>query len=173
MPHQLCQLAGISPDELAEERHHAKARLVMDALIAKARLHLADALSYCTTLPRSQYRIRLFCLTPLYFAIRTLALAERDPRLLDAAHKVKITRGEVYRTISMTYLVAANNHLVRAYYRQLAAKGGSRGASLPCGCRLRRPFRRGRAGRTRSAHRRGPRALESGAPRRVPFNPCG
>ncbi len=126
VPRQLCQLAGISPEDLADERHRAQARTVMDALIAKARLHLGDALAYCTALPRSQYRIRLFCLTPLYFAIRTLALAERDQRLLDPAHKVKITRGEVYRTISMTYLVAANNHLVRAYYRQLAAKGGRR-----------------------------------------------
>jgi len=49
-------------------------------------------------------------------------LASRDHHLLDPRHKVKITRGEVYRTISMTYLVAPSNHLVRAYYRQLASK---------------------------------------------------
>jgi farnesyl-diphosphate farnesyltransferase len=132
VPRQLCQLAGISPEDLSDPRHGLEAQTVMNALIAKARIHLADALRYCTTLPRSQYRIRLFCLTPLYFAIRTLVLAERDPRLLDPAHKVKITRGEVYRTISMTYLVAPNNHLVRAYFRQLAAKGrpGSRKPSI-------------------------------------------
>jgi hypothetical protein len=41
---------------------------------------------------------------------------------LDPDHKVKITRGEVWRTICMAHLFAANNHLVRAYYRQLAAK---------------------------------------------------
>jgi farnesyl-diphosphate farnesyltransferase len=132
VPRQLCQLAGIAPEDLADSQHRLEAQMVMNALIAKARIHLADALRYCTTLPRSQYRIRLFCLTPLYFAIRTLVLAERDPRLLDPAHKVKITRGEVYRTISMTYLVAPNNHLVRAYFRQLAAKGrpGSRRQSI-------------------------------------------
>jgi len=123
VPRQLCHLAGISPEDLNDAQHRAQAQVVMNALIAKARIHLKDALQYCTALPRSQYRIRLFCLTPLYFAIRTLVLAERDPRLLDPSHKVKITRGEVYRTISMTYLVAGNNHLVRAYFRQLAAKG--------------------------------------------------
>ncbi len=122
VPRQLCQLAGISPEDLAEPARRREAAMVMNALIAKARIHLSDALAYCTTLPRSQYRIRLFCLTPLYFAIRTLVLAERDPRLLDPSHKVKITRGEVYRTICMAYMLAPNNHLVRAYYRQLAAK---------------------------------------------------
>ena len=96
--------------------------MVMNALIAKARIHLSDALAYCTALPRSQYRIRLFCLTPLYFAIRTLALAERDPRLLDPGHKVKITRGEVYRTICAAYVVAPSNHLAATYFRQLVGK---------------------------------------------------
>jgi farnesyl-diphosphate farnesyltransferase len=122
VPRQLCLLAGIGPEQLSDPARRREAQVVMNALIAKARIHLSDALAYCTALPRSQYRIRLFCLTPLYFAIRTLALAERDPRLLEPGHKVKITRGEVYRTICMAYLLAPNNHLVRAYYRQLAAK---------------------------------------------------
>jgi farnesyl-diphosphate farnesyltransferase len=122
VPRQLCHLAGIAPEELlAPDRQH-QARLVMDLLIAKAKKHLMDALDYCTSLPRSAYRIRLFCLTPLFFAARTLYRAERDPRLLDPGHKVKITRGEVHRIICFTYLLAPNNHLVRAYYRQLAGK---------------------------------------------------
>ena len=122
VPHQLCHLSGIAPEQLADPIHAAAAQRVMEALIAKARGHLADALDYCCALPRSQYRLRLFCLTPLYFAVRTLALAERDPRLLDPNHKIKITRGEVHRTICMTYVVAPSNHLVRTYYRQLIGK---------------------------------------------------
>lgn len=120
VPRQLCTLAGITPEDLTDPARRAQAAQVMAELIAKAKRHLDDALSYCIALPRSQYRIRLFCLTPLYFAIRTLRLAAMDPRLLDAGHKVKITRAEVYRTIRMSFLVAPNNHLVRAYYRALA-----------------------------------------------------
>ncbi|HYE03881.1 MAG TPA: phytoene/squalene synthase family protein [Planctomycetota bacterium] len=125
VPQQLCQLAGITPDDLCDPAHAERARAVMTQLIAKARAHLDDALAYCLALPRSQYRIRLFCLTPLYFAVRTLRLAAGDPRLLDPGHKVKITRPEVYRTIRMTFLVAPNNHLVRWYYRALAGPGPS------------------------------------------------
>ncbi len=122
IPRQLCHLAGIAPEELLAPNCQHQARLVMDLLITKAKGHLMDALDYCTTLPRSAYRIRLFCLTPLFFAARTLYRAERDARLLDPGHKVKITRGEVHRIICFTYLLAPNNHLVRAYYRQLAGK---------------------------------------------------
>ncbi len=122
VPTQLCQLAGVAPEDLLDPANARQARVVMDALIAKAKGHLNDALAYCTALPRSQYRLRLFCLTPLYFAVRTLALAERDPRLLDPGHKVKITRGEVYRTLCAAYVVAPSNHLVRTYYRQLVGK---------------------------------------------------
>ncbi len=119
VPRALCEVHGVPVERLLDPRHQAAARLVMRVLTGKARRHLDEALAYCTTLPRHAYRTRLFCLAPLFFAVRTLALAERDERLLDPAHKVKITRGEVYRTLCMGYLLAPSNHLVRAYYRRL------------------------------------------------------
>jgi farnesyl-diphosphate farnesyltransferase len=120
VPRQLCQVAGIRPEDLQDERHRGEARRVMVALIDKAKGHLSDALAYSITVPRRLYGVRLFCLTSLFFAVRTLRLAERDARLLDPDHKVKITRAEVYRTVTATRLVAPSNLLVRAYFRVLA-----------------------------------------------------
>jgi farnesyl-diphosphate farnesyltransferase len=120
VPQELCQLAGVTPETLHDARHHESARQVMHLLIEKAKGYLLDALEYSTTLGHSQYRVRLFCLTSLYFAARTLRLAERDDRLLDPTHKVKITRGEVARTLLTTRLVAPSNQLVRWYFRRLA-----------------------------------------------------
>ena len=110
-------------EDLQDERFSEAGRRVMLLLIDKAKGHLDDALEYAATLPRAEYGIRLFCLTSLYFAVRTLRLAERDRRLLDPHHKVKITRGQVYRTIAATRLVAPSNLLVRAYFRRLAGAG--------------------------------------------------
>lgn len=120
VPRQLCQLAGIRPEDLQDERHRGEAQRVMVTLIEKAKRHLSDALAYSTTVPRRLYGVRLFCLTSLFFAVRTLRLAERDERLLDPDHKVKITRAEVYRTVTAARLVAPSNLLVRAYFRLLA-----------------------------------------------------
>ncbi len=126
VPRELCQLAGITPDELHDGRHAAAAARVMHLLIAKAKSHLLDALEYSTALPRRQYGIRLFCLTSLYFAVQTLHLAERDDRLLDPQHKVKITRPEVVRTIATSRIVAPSNAAVRWYFRRLAGAAWDR-----------------------------------------------
>jgi farnesyl-diphosphate farnesyltransferase len=119
VPRELCQLAGIRPEDLHNPDRRGESRQVMNALITKAQSHLVDALDYCTALPRGEYRIRLFCLTSLYFAVRTLRLAARDPQLLDPRHKVKITRGAVYRTVGVAAVCAPLNSLVRAYFRYL------------------------------------------------------
>lgn len=134
VPQELCQLAGITPDQLHDARHRDASRRVMHRLIAKAKHHLLDALEYSTLLSRRQYGIRLFCLTALYFAVQTLDLAERDDRLLDPDHKVKITRPAVLHTIAMTRLVAPSNALVRWYFRRLSGADWARvppGLSAP------------------------------------------
>ncbi len=119
VPRQLTRLAGIDPEQLQDDAHHEAGRRVMGLLIDKANAHLRDALDYCIALPRSQYRIRLFCLTSLYFAVRTLRRARQDPRLLEPQHKVKISRAEVYRTVIVAHLIAPVDGLVRAYFRHL------------------------------------------------------
>jgi farnesyl-diphosphate farnesyltransferase len=118
VPRALCAACGTTPEDLQDPAHAVAARRVMDRLIAKAQGHLDRALDYCCALPRGQHRLRQFCLAPLYFAVRTLAAARRDPRLLDPGHKVKITRGAVYRTLVMGALAAPSNRMVRAYYRR-------------------------------------------------------
>lgn len=120
VPRELCQVAGIRPEDLQSPRHRDAGRRVMHLLIQKAKRHLTDALDYATALPRRQYGVRLFCLTSLYFAVRTLRLAEGDEQLLDPGHRVKISRAEVYRTVLVTRLVAASNTLVRWQFRRLA-----------------------------------------------------
>jgi farnesyl-diphosphate farnesyltransferase len=126
VPRQLCEIFGIRPEELSEERHQDSARRIMLALIRKAKLHLNDALTYTTLLPRRQYGIRLFCLTALYFAVRTLRLAENGDRLFDPAHKVKISRAQVRRTVLAARLVAPSNALLKAYFRNLAGEAWPR-----------------------------------------------
>ncbi len=125
VPRELCAESGFTPEELLAPARRAEADAVMRRLIAKARGHLDGALQYCLELPAADYRLRLFCLAPLYFAIRTLARAEADPRLLDPAHKVKISRREVYRTLAAGFLVAPSNALVAGYYRRLAGAAPS------------------------------------------------
>jgi len=119
IPRELCEQEGISVDELFGPDNADASRRVFDVLIGKASSHLQDALHYTTLFPATQYRIRLFCLTSLYFAIRTLSLAAADDGGLVEGATVKITRGEVYRILATTYVVAPSNRMVRWYFRRL------------------------------------------------------
>jgi farnesyl-diphosphate farnesyltransferase len=122
LPLQMCREAGIKPNDVHDEACLAESTHVMSSLIGKAKGHLCDALHYCTALPRRHYGIRTFCLTSLYFAVATLRLAQRDSRLLDPGHKVKIPRGQVYRTLLLTRLIAPVNWSVKLYFRILAGR---------------------------------------------------
>jgi farnesyl-diphosphate farnesyltransferase len=120
IPEQLCHEAGISPADLHDASVRSAAQSVMYRLIDKAEGHLRDALEYCTNIPRRQYGIRLFCLTSLFFAVRTLRLARHDDRLLEPSHKIKISRRQVYWTVGLTRCLAPSNGLLRTYYRHLS-----------------------------------------------------
>jgi farnesyl-diphosphate farnesyltransferase len=120
VPADLCQRHGIAPEQLLDPARREVGMAVMGELVTKARGHLDDAVRYCTLLPRREYGIRMFCLIAVYLAIRTLRLAERDVRLLDKTHQLKVTRGDVRRTLATTSIVAPSNLLVRGYYGLLA-----------------------------------------------------
>ena len=120
VPADLCRRSGVAPEALLDPAHRDAALQAMGILIAKARTHLDDAVEYCTLLPRSAYGIRMFCLLAVNLAIRTLRLAQRDPRLLDPTAKLKITRREVRTTLALTALTAPSNGLVRSYFQALA-----------------------------------------------------
>lgn len=119
VPETLCSEVGLNVAELLDPAHRPAANQVMQRLIHRAEHHLDRATRYCQILPPTHYRIRLFCLTPLFFAKRTLRLASLHPRLLDPDFKVKISRAEVKRTILVTHCIAPLNPLVQMYCKHL------------------------------------------------------
>ncbi len=126
VPRQFCDAVGVRPEDLQDRANPDAGREVMLLMIDKAKRHLRDALEYSTLVPRRHPEIREFCLTSLYFAVRTLRLAEGDARLLDPAHKVKISRADVFRTVRTTRIVARSNLLTRGYFRMLAGSSWPR-----------------------------------------------
>jgi farnesyl-diphosphate farnesyltransferase len=119
VPEDLCHSHGTAPGVLWHPGEHARARAVMGYLIRKARRHLADAVSYCEILPKAEPQIRLFCLVPVFLALRTLREVESVPAFPVVGQRVKIGRAAVYRTVAAARLCASSNHLVRAYAQHL------------------------------------------------------
>jgi farnesyl-diphosphate farnesyltransferase len=122
IPGELTERHGVPLEGFLEPKHREQSQAVMQEMIAKAASHLDDAMNYTLLLPRREVRMRLFCLWPLFFAIKTLLVANHNSDVLSGERPVKITRRQVYLTICHTTLACYSNRLLRSSYLRLRDK---------------------------------------------------
>ncbi|HKZ70867.1 MAG TPA: squalene/phytoene synthase family protein [Anaerolineales bacterium] len=121
VPESFCAAVHISRDQLFQPEHRTEAMKVLDMLADKAERHLRAALTYLKSLPPWQHSIRLFCIFPLMFAVRTLAISRRNHQVLES--EAKITREEVARIVRDSTFWGWSNMWLDHYYRQLSVVG--------------------------------------------------
>jgi farnesyl-diphosphate farnesyltransferase len=106
VPLEFCQLHGINSveDFFSPDTPQQKKNAVIGELIEKAKKHLQDAKNYIKILPRSEYRMRLFCLWPSLMAADNLCAICKG--------KTKITRETVKRIIRRSTIFGWSNSWV-------------------------------------------------------------
>jgi farnesyl-diphosphate farnesyltransferase len=92
---------------------------VVRLLADKAEGHLRHGLDYITMIPRTQHRIRLFCVWPLFFAVKTLAISRNNVNVLRA--EAKMSRSDVKVIIRDTTLMGWSNRWLNRYYTFLSS----------------------------------------------------
>jgi len=117
VPRTFYEPLGLTRDSLFAQENNSKALQVLDLLANKAENHLHFGLSYITSIPRNHYRLRLACMWPLFFAIRTLALSRDNIHVV--LNEAKITRAEVVRIVRQTTLMGWSDNWLRSYYSRL------------------------------------------------------
>lgn len=110
--------AATRPSELFEPGNHAVAMRVLARLVRKAERHLAAARDYIRMIPRRHHGVRLFCMLPLFFAVRTLALSRGNPDVLE--RETKMTRREVLAVTRNAKLLGFSNRWMDWYCGRLA-----------------------------------------------------
>jgi farnesyl-diphosphate farnesyltransferase len=91
---------------------------ILNRLVPKAERHLEAARHYIARIPPAERGIRLFCLLPYLFAVRTLAISRKNPRVFH--EETKIGRAEVKRIVFWTRLFGRSDRWVGWYARRLA-----------------------------------------------------
>ena len=109
---------GIRASELFDPANLEAAMAVLARLVAKADRHLAAARAYIRLIPRRYHRVRLFCLLPLLFAVRTLAISRANPAVL--RRETKMTREEVEAITFRAKVMGFSNRWIDRYCRHLA-----------------------------------------------------
>ena len=117
VPESLCIEAGIKQPELFKPENLEKSMEIVETLANKAEHHLYRGLEYIKKIPRRYHRIRLFCIWPLFFAARTLAISRQNRQVLEA--EAKISRAEVKQIIKDTSMWGWSNTWLDRYYMQI------------------------------------------------------
>jgi farnesyl-diphosphate farnesyltransferase len=107
--------------ELFRPENRDLALAALDRLVRKAERHLEVARGYVRSIPRRHHGIRLFCLLPLLFAVRTLAISRANPAVFEV--ETKMTRGEVRRIVGTARVMGASNAWMEWYCDRLATAG--------------------------------------------------
>ena len=123
---------GLSPGTLVLPERRDAAVALLDDLVAVARHECDVAFEYSLLLPRSEPGLRLFCLWPLLFALRTLGALAHNPAVFEPA-PVKIDRETVMRIMVLTRESVTDDPALKALYAE-CARGlpeGSGGMTAP------------------------------------------
>lgn len=107
----------VAPAELFEPRNRQAALHALARLVKKAGRHLASAQAYIRLIPRRHHGVRIFCMLPLFFAVRTLALSRDNPDVLD--RETKMTRPEVVAITRNARICGFSNAWIDWYCRRL------------------------------------------------------
>lgn len=112
--------AGTEPARIFRPEERDAAVAVLDRLVEKAERHFRGAREYVRRIPRRHHRIRLFCLLPLFFGVRTLAVSRSNPDVFD--RETKISRAEVRRIVRLSIALGFSNRWMEWYCRRLSAE---------------------------------------------------
>jgi farnesyl-diphosphate farnesyltransferase len=117
VPHSYLDQVRITREQFFSPNYEKRAFRVVEMLAEKAEEHLYHSLAYIAAFPRHLQRIRLACMWPLFFAVKTLAVCRTNIDVI--RDEVKITRQDVKDIIRETILMGWSNRWVYRYYDEL------------------------------------------------------
>jgi farnesyl-diphosphate farnesyltransferase len=118
VPQCMYAAEGLTRDSMFAPENRERAMRVVARLADKAEQHLSNGLAYIMLLPSFSRRIRLFCIWPLLFAVKTLALSRSNSAVITS--EAKITRPQVKRIVAISSLIWWSDRLLGWYYRMLS-----------------------------------------------------
>ncbi|MDH4186528.1 MAG: squalene/phytoene synthase family protein, partial [Nitrospira sp.] len=119
VPAPMLAEAGLTAQDLLDQRNRDRFQPVLRKLVRMAVEHLDQGWLYTMSIPRHEMRLRLSCMWPILSAGESLKLVMNSPDLLNPAVKVKIPRSKVYQIMALTTFTGASGHIGTAYWGRL------------------------------------------------------
>jgi len=119
VPRSLCRAQGLRHRELTDPSRRSAAHRAVVPLFELTRLNLDRALNYALAVPAEHREIRLFCLLPLWLAVKTLGLAYGNDAMFIAGQEVKVSRAQVEDVIARCATGCGDDTTLRADYEAM------------------------------------------------------
>ncbi len=119
IPDELLHKYKLTRETIYEQKNAHLAEQLFNELIRNAVEHLDKALDYILLIPKEETRIRLFCMLPLFWAMRTLQKIQFNTLSLLGSEKVKVTRGMIRKEYFLALINMRSNRLMRRHYENL------------------------------------------------------
>jgi farnesyl-diphosphate farnesyltransferase len=117
VPQELLNSVGLNRDQFFLPYFEDLALEVVNILIEKAERHLQHGLTYISAFPWWNHRVRLACIWPLCFALKTLEISRDNVEVLRS--EAKITRQDVREIMRKTLLFGWSDRWLRGYVNSL------------------------------------------------------
>jgi farnesyl-diphosphate farnesyltransferase len=115
-----CYLPVNQPGALLEPQNFETIRPLYTRWLDVALAHLDAGWQYTMWIPRSEVRLRLACIWPIWIGLMTIArLRAENP--LDPARRIKISRGQVYGVIVRSSLMSRSDAALNRSHATLRA----------------------------------------------------
>ena len=119
IPASVLKTAGLSPNDILQPGSRPSFQPILNKLIQQAAEYLDQGWEYTMAIPKSEIRLRLACMWPILLGGETLKLIQNSPDLLNPDCQVKVTRGCVYKIISLTTITGGSGFVGTIYWKKI------------------------------------------------------
>ncbi len=119
IPDDLLEKYQLTRESIFQKENADRAEQLFNELINNAVHHLDRALDYILLIPKEEKRIRLFCLLPLFWALRTLQKIQANTLALLENDKIKISRSVIRIEYFLALFSMRSNRLARRHYNSI------------------------------------------------------
>lgn len=117
IPDEIVEAHGTTAERIPDPAFRAQGVSALREILRMGQRELLEAQRYILDLPRTSFRIRLFCLWPLLMAQDSLVLlAQRPEDALDPSRRLKISRAQVKLVVYSTIACCWSNLLLKSLF---------------------------------------------------------
>jgi farnesyl-diphosphate farnesyltransferase len=116
MPNELLKKYNLTRQSIFDMDNFQRGKTMLEELIQIALSYLDAALLYIVTIPKAERSIRLSCLLPLFWALKTLCYIKKNVNHFFNKEKIKISRNSIRYELYAAYVNVFSNWLITRRY---------------------------------------------------------